>query len=215
LGEVIVSEDASKEVGNLSKRLSGRLKAVSSLLQEKRRHRRIAIPLVVKMLLEDGTEEEAIVRDISAGGASLLSETKPSSGSKVILYIRDVGRMECSVIREHPHGFAVDFYCSKARREKIADKLTWLANRTRLGLGEDGLSLDGAQGEKADLVLSTGVTMQAKIVGLSLNGASVQVAPRPAIGSEVVLGKMRGTVTHHMPSGVGIEFIGTSEAKIA
>jgi len=113
-------EQTPESVGKLSQRLSGRLRAVSSVLQENRKHRRIAVPLVVKMLMDDGTEEEAIVRDISAGGASILSENKPPNGSRVILYIRDVGRLECSVVREHPHGFAVDFYCSKSRRDKIA-----------------------------------------------------------------------------------------------
>jgi len=209
-------EQTPESVGKLSQRLSGRLRAVSSVLQENRKHRRIAVPLVVKMLMDDGTEEEAIVRDISAGGASILSENKPPNGSRVILYIRDVGRLECSVVREHPHGFAVDFYCSKSRRDKIADKLTWLANRSRLGLADDALTLEGTSGEHADLILSSGVTMDCHIVGLSLNGASVQVAPRPSIGSEVVLGRMRGTVTHHMPGGVGIEFTGTSDvAKTA
>jgi len=209
-------EHAPNALGELSKRLSGGLKSVSTLLKEKRRHRRIAIPLVVKMLLEDGTEDEAIVRDISAGGASLLSENLPPKGSKVIIYVRDVGRMECTVVREHPHGFAVDFLCSKARREKIADKLTWLANKSRLGLSDDGLVLEGANGEKADLIMSTGVSITCRIIGLSLNGASVQVAPRPSIGSEVVLGRMRGNVTHHLPGGVGIEFIGScSNQKIA
>jgi hypothetical protein len=215
VGEGTMPESGAdtEDVGKLSQRLSGRLKSVSNLLQEKRRYRRVAVPLVVKMLLEDGTEEEAIVRDISAGGASLLSENRPAKGSRVILYIREVGRMECSVVRDHPHGFAVDFYCSKSRRDKIADKLTWLTNRTRLGLSDEGLALEGARGEEADLVLSTGVTMHCQIVGLSLNGASVQVAPRPSIGAQVILGRMRGTVTHHLPGGVGIEFTGTTASK--
>lgn len=208
-------ERTLESVGKLSQRLSGRLRAVSNVLQENRKHRRIAVPLIVKMLMENGSEEEAIVRDISAGGASILSEVRPPIGSRVILYIRDVGRLECSVVREHPHGFAVDFYCSKSRRDKIADKLTWLANRSRLGLAEDAMTLEGSKGEHADLVLSSGVTMDCHIVGLSLNGASVQVAPRPSIGSEVVLGRMRGTVTYHMPGGVGIEFTGTGVAKTA
>jgi len=109
----------------------------------------------------------------------------------------------------------VDFACSKARRDKIADKLTWLANRTRLGLADDGLVLVGTKGEEADLVLGTGVTMHCRIIGLSLNGASVAVSPRPTIGAQVVLGRMRGTVTHHLPDGVGIEFTGPSVAKSA
>lgn len=211
-----MSEHEPKELGKFAQRLSGRLKAATSLLQEKRRHRRIAIPLMATMLLDDGTEEEAIIRDISAGGASLLTENIPPQGSKIVLYIRDVGRMECAMVRKHPHGFAVDFKCSKARRDKVADKLTWLVNKGRLGLTDDGLVLEGANGEKAEILLANGVTVNCRITGLSLNGAQVLVAPRPHIGSEVTLGRMRGRVTRHTPEGVGIEFTGASEdSKIA
>ena len=200
--------------GHVTKDMSGRissgLRAVASLLNDKRKHRRIAIPLMVKMLMEDGTESEAIIRDISAGGAALLSEARPRPGSKVIIYIQDVGRMEANAIREHPHGFAVGFNCSKSKQEKVADKLTWLSNKARLGLAEDGLSMEGVQGQQAELILSTGSTLSCRIVGLSLNGASLQIAPRPSIGTPVVLGRMKGTVTHHLPEGVGIEFTGPS-----
>ena len=201
-----MSEHGAGAIREVTNRLSGALRAVASLLQEKRRHRRIAIPLVVKMLLEDGTEEEAIVRDISAGGAALLSESHPAPGTKIIIYIQGVGRMESTVVRDHPHGFAVDFNCSRTKRERVADKLTWIVNKARLGLSEEGLSLGGVKGQEADLVLSTGISLPCRIVELSLNGASVQIAPRPAIGAEVTLGRMRGTVTHHLPEGVDIEF---------
>lgn len=190
-------ETATDVAKNAAGRLANGLKAVASLLKDKRRHRRIAIPLVVKMLLEDGSEDEAIIRDISAGGAALLSAARPKPGSKVIIYIEDVGRLESTAIREHPHGFAVDFNCSKAKREKVANKLTWLANKARLGLSEEGLSMEGVKGQETELLLSTGVGLPCHIVGLSLNGASLHIAPRPPIGAEVVLGRMKGTITHH------------------
>ncbi len=203
-------ETASSIVRDAAGRLTSHLKAAAALLKDKRRHRRIAIPLIVKMLLEDGSEEEAIIRDISAGGAALLSNARPKPGSKVIIYIEDIGRLEANAIREHPHGFAVGFNCSKAKREKVVDKLTWLANKARLGLSEEGLTMEGVSGQKTHLVLSTGVSLDCQIVGLSLNGASLHVAPRPTIGSDVVLGRMKGIVTHHLPEGVGVEFTGAN-----
>ena len=205
-----MTDSSTHSVNDVTRVFSSGLKAVASLLNDKRKHRRIALPLVVKMLLDDGSEEEAIIRDISAGGAALLSTARPKPGSKVIIYIQDVGRMEAYAIREHPHGFAVDFICSKTKQEKVADKLTWLSNKARLGLAEDGLALEGVKGQEAALHLSTGSSLSCRIVGLSLNGASLHIAPRPTIGSEVVLGRMKGTVTHHLPEGVGIEFTGPS-----
>ena len=197
---------------DVTSRLASGLRAVSSLLQEKRRYRRIALPLVVKMLLDDGTEDEAIVRDISAGGAALLTELRPRPGSKIIVYIQDIGRVEGIVVREQPHGFSIDFTSSMAKRDRIADKLTWLSNRARLGLYEEEQGVAGIKGQEAEIFLPDGEQQACRVVALSLNGASIQICPRPSIGTEVVLGRMRGNVTHHLPDGIGIEFTGPAQS---
>lgn len=209
-----MAEVAYNGIRDVTSRLASGLRAVSSLLQEKRRYRRIALPLVVKMLLEDGTEDEAMVRDISAGGTALLTEQRPRPGSKIIVYIQDIGRVEGVVVREQPHGFSVDFTSSMAKRDRIADKLTWLSNKARLGLMEDDHGLNGIKGQEAELLLPDGTHQECRVVALSLNGASIQIAPRPTIGTEVVLGRMRGNVTHHLPDGIGIEFTGTAQADV-
>lgn len=198
---------------DVSDRLALGLKSVARLLRDKRRHRRIALPLSVKMLLADGRESEAIIRDISAGGAAVLSEERPTENSNIVLYIEDVGRLEGSVVRHHTHGFAVLFAASKQKRDKVADRLTWIANKARLGLSEDGLSVAGVAANAAVLLLDDGSALDCRVVGLSLNGASIHISPKPTIGRTVTLGRMQGTVTHHLPDGVGVEFTGTSSAQ--
>ncbi len=200
---------------DVGERLALGLKSVAMLLRDKRTHRRIALPLTVKMLFPDGTESEAIVRDISAGGAALLSEDRPAVNSNLVIYVEDVGRLEGSVVRHHTHGFAVSFSASKQKKDRVADKLTWVANKSRLGLADDGLSLAGVAANAAELLLSDGSVLDCRIIGLSLNGASIRVTPKPPIGQDVSLGRMRGQVTHHLPDGVGIEFTGAAEAKMA
>lgn len=198
---------------DVSERLALGLKSVSQLLRDKRKYRRIALPLTVKMLMEDGTEGEAIVRDISAGGAAVLCKERPPVGSPIVIYVQDVGRLEGSIVRHHPHGFAVTFTASRQKQDKVADKLTWLANRSRLGLADEGMSIAGVSANAAELVLNDGSRLDCRIVGLSLNGASVQVKPKLAIGTPVFLGRMTGIVTHHLPDGVGIEFTGAAEVS--
>ncbi len=46
-----------------------------------------------------------------------------------------------------------------------------------------------------------------KIVNLSVTGAEVKVSTRPAIGTLVQLGRMRGKIVRHTQHGVGIEFV--------
>ncbi len=198
---------------NVSDRLALGLKSVAQLLRDKRKHRRIALPLSIKMLLQDGRESEAIVRDISAGGVAVLSEERPEENSSIVLYVEDVGRLEGSVVRHHTHGFAVSFSASKQKQDKVADKLTWVANKARLGLSDDGLAVAGVAANAAELALADGSSIDCRIVGLSLNGATIHVSPKPAIGQNIVLGRMQGVITHHLPDGVGIEFTGASDVR--
>jgi hypothetical protein len=45
-----------------------------------------------------------------------------------------------------------------------------------------------------------------RIVDLSLSGAAVEIDVRPAIGTQVTLGNMRGQIVRHFDEGIAIEF---------
>ena len=58
-------------------------------------------------------------------------------GERVIAYIDHVGRLEGTVVRAFPNGFAMTIAATVRKRDKLAAQLTWLANRHILGLPED------------------------------------------------------------------------------
>ncbi|WP_323052992.1 PilZ domain-containing protein [Siculibacillus lacustris] len=128
-------------------------------------------------------------------------------GTRIVAYIEKIGRIEGRIARLTDHGFAVALATTPARRDKLANQLTWLANKHILKLPEDRRHERVAPGNPfAKLFLPDGKWLRGKILDVSPSGAAVQVEPKPEIGTPVVVGKMRGVVVRRSPDVIGIEF---------
>ena len=90
---------------------------------ERRRHRRAPMKLNVRFLLEDGSEHGGHVHNISIGGMAITSEARPGTGSSIIAYVQDLGRLEGLVSRMDKNGFAVRLTLSAMRRDKLEERL--------------------------------------------------------------------------------------------
>jgi hypothetical protein len=94
------------------------------------------------------------------------------------------------------------------KREKLAAQLTWLANKHELGLPEDRRHDRLTPRETTtEITLEDGTRYTCRIMDLSLSGAAVDLDVRPAIGTPLRLGNMRGRVIRHFMDGVAIEFL--------
>jgi CheY-like chemotaxis protein len=58
----------------------------------------------------------------------------------------------------------------------------------------------------AELTLSDGTKQACRVIDLSLGGAAIETHPKPAIGTQVTIGRSNGRVTRHTASGVAVEF---------
>ena len=137
------------------------------------------------------------------GAADHLGEL----GSKVIAYIDHIGRVEGVLTRTLPDGFAMTILASERKKDKLAAQLTWLANRHELDLPEDRRHERVAPRNPVTILgMADGRQYECRIVDLSLSGAAVEIDVRPAFGSQVTLGTMRGQVVRHFEDGIAIEF---------
>jgi CheY-like chemotaxis protein len=59
----------------------------------------------------------------------------------------------------------------------------------------------------AELTLSDGTKQACRVIDLSLGGAAVETYPRPAIGTQVTIGRANGRITRHTATGVAVEFV--------
>ncbi len=177
------------------------------VMKEDRKFQRVAVKLFGRYMLEDRREYPCQIQDMSPGSASLVTSHVGEVGERVIAYIDHIGRLDGKIIRNIDNGFAMSFRATEKKRDKMAAKLTWLANRHELNLAEDRRHERVVPTVKSSKIkLEDGRGYEVRIVDLSLSGAALQIDVRPAIGTLLWLGTMRGRVVRHFDDGIAIEF---------
>lgn len=178
-----------------------------AVAQDRRHFKRVSIDLLGRFMLEDQREYPCRVDNMSPGDVAVVSPVEPAKGERVILYADQVGRLEGMVTRCFPGGFAMVLNATERKREKLAAQLMWLANRAELSLPEDRRhERIQPRNPVIRMVLEDGRGYEVRINDLSLSGAAVVCAVRPAIGSRLTLGTMTGRVVRQLEDGVAIEF---------
>ena len=179
------------------------------LNEERRRHQRVHIDLLGRLMLENRQEYACRIVNMSPGGAAVMAETPGKVGERVIAYVDHLGRLEGKITREFQGGFAMSIGATPRKREKLAAQLTWLANRQILNLPEGrrhGRIVP--RNPMARLILPNGTNIACRIIDVSLSGAAVAVPPSqlPPVGAAVTIGKTAGRVVRHIDDGFAIEF---------
>jgi hypothetical protein len=176
---------------------------------ERRRFRRVQVDLPGRLFVPADSREAACkIVDMSPGGASVECELIPAAATQIILYIDGLGRFEGAVARANPRGFGVRFSSTQLKRDRTAEQLTLLMNKSLVD--ESDLRRDERVPTKAltRFTRSDGSTIKCEVLDLSTSGISLKTEIRPAIGEFVLIGKMAGRVARHHNEGVGIEFVG-------
>ncbi|MBO6539398.1 MAG: PilZ domain-containing protein [Rhizobiaceae bacterium] len=180
---------------------------LASSRAERRNFQRVPVKLYGRFMLEDRTEHTCQVIDMSPGNVALRSDRLATTGERVIVYLDHVGRVEGVVTRRLPGGFAMTVNASEGKRDKLAAQLTWLANKHELDLPEDRRHERlQPRNPRNVLKLTDGRQYQCRIADLSLSGAGLEIETKPELGTEIMLGSIRGRVVRHFADGVAIEF---------
>lgn len=181
---------------------------LSRIVPDRRRYKRISVTLLGRFMRENKEEHACRLVDVSAGGAAVTSPVSVAVGERVVAYFDHIGGIEGVVVRQFDGGFAFSINATRHKREKLAAQLTWLANRAELG-NEDGRRherITPKDGEQT-LQLAEGLVLSCRVLDVSISGASIATAARPELGTEVLLGKLRGRVVRHHPQGFGVQFL--------
>lgn len=174
---------------------------------ERRRFQRVRVNLLGRYMLADRREFPCQVSDMSPGGMALVAPVSGQPGERVIAYIDHVGRLEGTVVRSLPNGFAMTIAATPRKRDKLAAQLTWLANRHILGLPEDrrhGRLVP--RNSRSILTLPDGTTAPCQIIDMSLSGAAINSELKPPVGTLVLLGRTQARVVRYREDGYAVEF---------
>jgi hypothetical protein len=175
---------------------------------ERRRHQRVKVRLAGRFMRSDRKEFDCESIDASPGGIAFSSEAAVQPGERIVAYLNQIGRIEGKVARTFAGGFAVQMSLPVAKRDKLADQLTWLANRHSLGLPEDRRHERVAPRDRyTTLQLANGRVFTASLIDISISGAALSVDFQPSLGSRVVVGSTPAQVVRHIDCGIAVEFL--------
>ena len=175
---------------------------------DRRRYQRVKISLLGRCMFTDRRECPCQLVEISPGDAVFVSPFCGEPGEKVIAYMDNIGRLEGTIVERIEHGFLMSISASQRKRDKLADTLTWLANRHVLNLAEDRRHLRRTpKRTDTSVVFADGTTQTCRVIDMSLSGAALATAVRPPLGSAVKLGRLGARVVRHFDDGIGIEFM--------
>ncbi len=145
--------------------------------------------------------------NMSPGGVALVAPVQGLLKDRVICYLDQLGRVEGMISRCFDHGFALQINVPLIKREKLADQLTWLANRQALGMPEDRRhERIVPRHQRSTLILPDRREVAVKLIDVSVSGASLVTEMRPPIGTIVTLGQTSAHVVRVFANGIAVEF---------
>lgn len=175
---------------------------------DRRRFQRVQLSLLGRCMFNDQRECPCQLLEISPGDAAFVSPFSGEVGERVVAYVDDIGRVEGVILEQIEHGFVMSISASQRKRDKLADSLTWLANRHVLNLEEDRRHLRRTpKRSDSTVVLPDGTTQPVKVIDMSLSGCALSTDLRPPLGSPIKLGRLGARVVRHFEDGIGIEFM--------
>lgn len=182
------------------------------LSDERRRHQRVKVALLGRYMLSSRREYPCQTVDMSPGGLALIAPVPAQPGERVVAYLDHIGRVEGAMVRPVANGFAMTVTATIRKRDKLAAQLTWLANRSMLGLPEDRRhDRTTPRNPRAMLVLEDGTEVEVRVIDVSLSGAAFSTNLQLPIGAPVTLGKTAARVVRHFDKGIAVEFNRTQD----
>ncbi|SDR50228.1 PilZ domain-containing protein [Rhizobiales bacterium GAS113] len=183
------------------------VKHVMPVPQERRRFRRVKLSVLGRYMLEDRREFPCQTIDISPGGVGLVAPVIGEIGSRVIVYLEHIGRIEGIIVRELENGFAMTIVAPQRKQDKLAAQLTWLVNRQAFGLPEDRRhERIELMNTKSFITFEDGRRLATVVVDCSISGAALDCGEMIPLGTSVTIGRREARVVRHFNGGIAVEF---------
>ena len=174
---------------------------------EKRLHTRVTLDVAGRYMLSNGEEFSCQTIDLSPGGVSLRVAKNGRPGDRVVIYLREIGRLEGRIVRREPGRLGVEIIASPYRRERIAERIHSLL-KTMAGQAEERrvAGRDAVDPSQTLLRTEDGQEFPAELLELSLFGARIKVGANPPVGARVMLGEKKAIVARTTGDAVALRF---------
>jgi hypothetical protein len=159
-------------------------------------------------MLSSQQEHSCRTINLSPGGMYLSGPVKPAVGEHIVVYLDALGRFVGETVRVNREGFALALDLPPRKRERLADQLTWFANRKAPGAYEDrSYARVVPLMQRAVMRVANGKEAIVKIRDLSSSGFALETNCLPEPGTPITIGMTPAIVVRHFDGGFAGEFI--------
>jgi hypothetical protein len=130
-------------------------------------------------------------------------------GDHLTSYFKEFGKLEGHISDTMKGSFLVDLEMTRATREKLSEKLTWLEKKQKDPTIRDarGNARFIPKTSNTYLMLADGSVHGCFIIDASLTGAAVSAAVQPPVGMPLAIGACIGRVVRLLPDGFAVQFV--------
>lgn len=174
---------------------------------ESRRFQRVPVSLFGRYMLQSKEEFPCQTVEMSPGDMLVYGPAKPALGENVVVYLDELGRFTGPCVRQTDSGFALLMNLPPMKRDKLADQLTWYANRHAAGVREDRRhDRIVPLMRRTMLRLPDDREVIVKILDISISGVGVETDIQLPLGARVVVGSTPAVVVRQFDGGFAGEF---------
>jgi hypothetical protein len=131
-----------------------------------------------------------------------------SKGERVISYFGEFGKLDGFITDIFDGGFLFELAVTRARREMLANKMTWLDKRQKDPAMRDARTQDRIVPESphSTLIFADGSALGCFVIDMSASGAAVSADVQPEVGTPLAVGASVGRVVRHFREGFAVRF---------
>lgn len=169
----------------------------------RRRFERVEVNLAGRYMLEDGAEHPCECLDISVTGVRLRAAVAGSWGSRVVVYIDEIGRIEGYIVRRAIGWFALEVHATARKGERVQERIGWMLDAANLERRRPPREF-----ARRDVSLETadGMRRPAQLTDISKEGAAVLTETTYQVGDRIRIDQRDARVVRSFPGGVALEF---------
>lgn len=167
----------------------------------------VRLNLDARILFPGGEEHAGRIVEASTGELAFATSLAPRYGDRVIVYVREFGRLEGNVERPIDDGFTITLDLPEPRRRRLASQLVWFANRDSCGMHEARRHERFVPRMPWTIVrMPDGRQRFAQINDVSITGVSVDTAAQVCVGDRVAFGVKAAVVGRVFEGGFAAQF---------
>lgn len=165
-----------------------------------------SVSLPGRYLDGSGAERDCTLRGDTPEALEIAGDRAPVPGERIVCRIPGLGLLTGRAARLSDRTFHLELEAGPDQRDRLAARLAWHAAQGE-GAPDRREAVRVVPIRTEVIVIWEGSEALGRLRDVSVSGASVDLTPRPEIGTSATIGRRRSQVVRHTEGGIGVRFV--------